>query len=195
MKGTPPTLRHKQRGLTLWHVMLLVAVAVSLVVCSNKGNLVGIGSFGNIPNKLENMGVNLPTLGGGQSSGQPSTATTTNPTVSTSHLTAPSEYSDDLIQVGYNTPGYDQQYPPNLASGFYTVQVFSGYNSQHAYDLSRDLHRDGYQSYVEQEGNNRGVLFKVRIGKYRNRSSAFAVRDKISRHYTRLSDSFVVLKQ
>lgn len=192
MKGMTPTLQHRQRGLTLWHVLLLVAVAVSLVVCSSKGNLVGIGSFGNIPNKLGDIGVNIPKLGGG--GGSSSTNQSAN-TGTTDYLTPPAQYSDDLIQVSYNTPGYDQQYPPNLTTGFYTIQVFSGYNSQHAYDLSRSLHSDGYQSYVEQAPNNNGILFKVRIGKYRNRSSAFAVRDKIAARYSRLADSFVVLKQ
>lgn len=183
----PPASRHRQQGLTLWHVLLLVLVVVSLVMCSKNNNIPGIGSFGNIPDKISN--VNLPKFGNHQPS--PGSANTQN----NDYLKPPATYSDELIQTGYNKPGYDQEYPPNLTHGFYTVQVFSGYNSQHAYDLSRDLHRDGYQSYVEQEGNNRGVLFKVRIGKYRNRSSAFAVRDKIARHYTRLSDSFVVLKQ
>jgi len=194
VKGMTPTLHHRQRGLSLWHVLLLVAVAVSLVVCSNKGNLVGIGSFGNIPNKLGDMGVNIPKLGNSGNGGSSSSNQSAN-TGSQDYLNPPKHYSDDLIQVSYNTPGYDQQYPPNLETGFYTIQVFSGYNSQHAYDLSRSLHSDGYQSYVEQAANNNGILFKVRIGKYRNRSSAFAVRDKIAARYTRLADSFVVLKQ
>lgn len=107
------------------------------------------------------------------------------------------EYQDDLYQPRTPKPSYsyDQQFPPRLARGYYTVQVFTGYNSKDAYDLRAALKRDGYTAaHIRDLPTQQGVLFKVRIGHYRDRYAAFAVRDQIRRRYPNtLNRSFVML--
>jgi len=96
----------------------------------------------------------------------------------------------------YLADEYDLIYPPNIEDGYYTVQVFSGYNSRQAFTLQRELRRDGYRSFVDEKKDHRGILFRVRIGRYHNRSDAFAVRDKVRERYPRtLQDSFVMQVQ
>jgi len=81
-----------------------------------------------------------------------------------------------------------------LRDGYYTVQVFSGYNSRAAYDIRSSLRRDGYTAVIREESQAKGVLFKVRVGYYKNRSDAFAVRSQIQRRYpSKLAESFVIM--
>lgn len=106
-------------------------------------------------------------------------------------------YQDDLYQPRIAAPlySYDEQYPPRLARGYYTVQVFSGYNSKNAYDLRRALQAEGYSHvHVRSIKDSQGVLFKVRVGRYRDRMDVFAMRDQIRRRYPQnMSKSFVIL--
>lgn len=89
---------------------------------------------------------------------------------------------------------YEVAYPINLQRGYYTVQVFSGYNSKAAYELRSALRRDGYRAIIREESNSKGILFKVRIGHYLNRSDAFAVRSQIQRRYpSNMAESFVIM--
>lgn len=108
------------------------------------------------------------------------------------------EYNDNLYESNVPTPNYnsyDQQFPPHLNRGYYTVQVFNGYNSKYAYDLRTALKGDGYTAtHIRELRLKKGVLFKVRIGRYRDRYAAFAVRDQIRRRYpSTLGNSFVIL--
>jgi len=109
------------------------------------------------------------------------------------------EYSDNLYSDNSGIPKpiytYDQQYPPRLSRGYYTVQVFTGYNSKHAYDLRAALKKDGYTlAHIRELRTRKGVLFKVRVGRYKERYTAFAVRDQLRRRYPQtLAKSFVML--
>lgn len=109
------------------------------------------------------------------------------------------EYNDNLYSDDTGEPkpsySYDQQYPPRLSRGYYTVQVFTGYNSKQAYDLRAALKKDGYTAaHIRELRTRKGVLFKVRIGRYKERYTAFAVRDQLRRRYPRtLPNSFVML--
>lgn len=109
------------------------------------------------------------------------------------------EYNDNLYSDDPGVPkpsySYDQQYPPRLSRGYYTVQVFTGYHSKQAYDLRTALKKDGYTAaHIRELRTRKGVLFKVRIGRYKERYTAFAVRDQLRRRYPRtLPNSFVML--
>ncbi|TXH67499.1 MAG: SPOR domain-containing protein [Thiothrix sp.] len=109
------------------------------------------------------------------------------------------EYNDNLYSDDTGVPKpsytYDQQYPPRLSRGYYTVQVFTGYNSKQAYDLRAALKKDGYSTtHIRELRTRKGVLFKLRIGRYKERYAAFAVRDQLRRRYPRtLPNSFVML--
>lgn len=109
------------------------------------------------------------------------------------------EYNDNLYSDDTGVPkpsySYDQQYPPRLSRGYYTVQVFTGYNSKQAYDLRVALKKDGYTAaHIRELRTRKGVLFKVRIGRYKERYTAFAVRDQLRRRYPHtLPNSFVML--
>lgn len=109
------------------------------------------------------------------------------------------EYNDNLYIDAAGVPkpsySYDQQYPPRLSHGYYTVQVFTGYNSKQAYDLRSALKKDGYTAaHIRELRIRKGVLFKVRIGRYKERYAAFAVRDQLRRRYPKtLGHSFVML--
>lgn len=109
------------------------------------------------------------------------------------------EYNDNLYIENPSNPkpsySYDQQFPPRLNRGYYTVQVFTGYNSKQAYDLRNALKKDGYSStHIRELRTRKGVLFKVRMGRHKERYAAFAVRDQLRRRYPKtLSTSFVML--
>ena len=109
------------------------------------------------------------------------------------------EYNDNLYEKPQSLPkpgsSYDQQFPPRLSRGYYTVQVFTGYNSKFAYDLRTALKKDGYTTtHIRELRTRKGVLFKVRIGRYKERYAAFAVRDQLRRRYPKnLNTSFVLL--
>lgn len=109
------------------------------------------------------------------------------------------EYNDNLYIEDSADPkpsySYDQQFPPRLDRGYYTVQVFTGYNSKQAYDLRKSLKKDGYTAtHIRELRTRKGVLFKVRIGRYKERYAAFAVRDQLRRRYPKtLNTSFVML--
>lgn len=117
----------------------------------------------------------------------------------TTQAPALEEYNDNLYSDDPGVPkpsySYDQQYPPRLSRGYYTVQVFTGYNSKQAYDLRAALKKDGYTAaHIRELRTRKGVLFKVRIGRYKERYTAFAVRDQLRRRYPRtLPNSFVML--
>lgn len=109
------------------------------------------------------------------------------------------EYNDNLYETNQGIPKpsytYDEQFPPRLSRGYYTVQVFTGYNSKFAYDLRTALKKDGYTvAHIRELRTRKGVLFKVRIGRYKERYTAFAVRDQLRRRYPKnLNTSFVML--
>ena len=106
-------------------------------------------------------------------------------------------YNDNLYEPSTHKPinSYDQEFPPRLDRGYYTVQMFTGYNSKQAYDLRAALKKDGYSgTHIREVRTSKGVLFKVRIGHYKARYEAFAVRDQIRRRYPKTLDtSFVIL--
>lgn len=107
------------------------------------------------------------------------------------------EYNDNLYtpDAGQAYGSYDQQFPQRLSRGYYTVQVFTGYNSKEAYDLRSALKNDGYSNaHIREIHTSHGVLFKVRIGRFHERYEAFAVRDQVLRRYPKkLNSSFVML--
>lgn len=96
--------------------------------------------------------------------------------------------------VRVNNP--PDEFPANLAKGYYTVQVYAGYYSKTAYSIKRSLEQDGYLVYIYQIEDKAGILFRVRVGRYANLNSARAVRDQIRRRYPKLlSKSFVLMRQ
>ena len=109
------------------------------------------------------------------------------------------EYNDNLYTDHADNPkpsySYDEQFPTRLDRGYYTIQLFTGYNSKQAYDLRTALKKDGYTAtHIREVRTRKGVLFKVRIGRYKERYTAFAVRDQLRRRYPKtLSTSFVML--
>lgn len=81
-------------------------------------------------------------------------------------------------------------------AGYYTVQVAATYDSRKAYGMRYDLQEDGYQAYIQEVEEKQGRLFKVRVGKYKNKNNARAVRDQIRRRYSeRMGDSYVLLRE
>ena len=176
----------KQQGIALWHVLLLVIIAVTLALCAKRGSIPFFQTEAPVVGKL-NM-PNLPSIPGfssGNSSGQqsaPQTQTTyyqaqdiqpiqinrESPVyenkVESLMVTKASNRTVQQVAPPPKNTSYEIQYPRDLASGYYTVQVFSGYNSKSAYDLQKALKRDGYRSYIHTQETNQGILFKVRIG-------------------------------
>ena len=190
----------RQRGITFWHVLLLVVIAVSLAVCAKNHS---------IPYLQKPIGdIKLPGLP--KFSFQGTTSNTNNSNNSSASGTYIADEGDSEENVEWlmasnktvrvqNPPpdaSYELQYPRNLSRGFYTVQVFSGYNSKSAYDLRKALQRDGYRAYIHQEKTRQGILFKVRVGQYSNRSDAFAMNTKLRMSYPKtMSGSFVLMRQ
>ncbi len=210
----------KQRGIALWHVMLLVIIAVTLALCGKRGTVPFFQTEAPIIGKLDsNL---LPAIPGfssrrsGQSQQHSAQPRPTDyepsdiqpPRVRVSRESPVNEYHSESLMLARpvrhtttaakkspKTSQYDRQYPANLTTGYYTVQVFSGYNSKSAYDLQKALQRDGYRSYIHTEETRQGILFKVRIGEYTNRSDAFAMKSKIRRSYPqKMGKSFVLLR-
>lgn len=80
-------------------------------------------------------------------------------------------------------------------SGYYTVQVAATYDSRKAYGMRYELQEDGYQAYIQELEEKQGRLFKVRVGKYKNKNNARAIRDQIRRRYPeRMGDSYILLR-
>lgn len=218
MRKNYTTSLTKQQGIAFWHIMLLVIIAVSLALCSKRGTVPFFQKEAPIVGKLDMP--NLPSIPGFSNSGSnqqsaPQAQTTyyepqdiQPPRVRVSRespvnennteslmVTAASSHTAQVAAPPKNT-SYERQYPRDLASGYYTVQVFSGYNSKSAYDLQKALQRDGYRAYTHTQETNQGILFKVRIGEYTNRSDAFAMKSKIRRSYPKkMGNSFVLLRQ
>ncbi|MGB0845688.1 MAG: SPOR domain-containing protein [Thiolinea sp.] len=205
MRKNYPTSLVKQQGITFWHVMLLVAVAVTLAVCAKKGTIPFFQTEAPVIGRLNMPSMpSLPTFSGGNKQNyQQSTQYYEPQDIQTPQITQKNVESlmttaSHSTQVTAPPKGsaYELQYPRDLASGYYTVQVFSGYNSKSAYDLQKALKRDGYRAYIHSEETNQGILFKVRIGQYSNRSDAFAMKSKIRLSYPKkLGKSFVLLRQ
>ena len=200
MKRQRSAALSRQRGITFWHVLLLVVVAVTLALCAKNQ------SIPVLQKPLSNL--KLPELpkfnfqnppGSNTSSGN-AAITAANILDETSSETN-TEWlltNHKTVQVSSPPPelAYEVEYPSNLSNGFYTVQVFSGYNSKSAYDLRNALQRDGYRAYIHQQTTRQGILFKVRVGKYSNRSDAFAMNTKLKLSYPNtLSGSFVLLRR
>lgn len=213
------TIAFKQHGLALWHVLLMVVIAVGAAVYVNANGIGFVTRF--VPDSM-----NMPSLSNPFNSNQSgnrrtetqysdtNTSRTENYSsdYSTTYSGNPTNNSYDFYTkppadtrtsaatrataYSYLADEYDLIYPPNIEDGYYTVQVFSGYNSRQAFALQRELRRDGYRSFVDEKKNQSGILFRVRIGRYHNRSDAFAVRDKVRERYPRtLQDSFVMQVQ
>ncbi|HPE59668.1 MAG TPA: SPOR domain-containing protein [Thiolinea sp.] len=203
------TKKHQRGAFTFWHVLILVAVAVTLALCAHRGTLPFI--------QQPLAGYQMPTLNlprlsslqGSQprSSPQPEYARfdqqvenlMVSETPRQNNSPAPVPAPRTQLALGSVGAGsvYDEEFPPNLNAGsYYTVQVFAGYNSRLAYELRRNLRQQGYNTYLLQVPDSRGVQFKVRIGAYYNRADAFAMRDKIRRQYPKsLGSSFVLLRE
>ncbi|HPQ95041.1 MAG: SPOR domain-containing protein [Thiothrix sp.] len=202
--------KHQRGAFGIWHVLLLVGIAITLALCANKGTLPFIQqplAGYRIP------ALNLPGLPGSQSSQSQARSTpqpeytrfdqnvevlmgSESPRQSSRPAPAPQNTQLALGSVGAGSV-YDEEFPPNLDAGsYYTVQVFAGYNSRLAYELRRNLRQLGYRTYLLQVPDSRGIQFKVRIGAYYNRADAFAMRDKIRRQYPKtLGSSFVLLRE
>ena len=211
----------KQQGIALWHVLLLVVIAITLTLCAKRGTVPFFQKEAPIIGKLNVP--NMPSIPGFSNRGGTQQNTTAPqaqtaeyepqdiqpPRTRVSRESPVNENNSESLMVnGDNnhtaqvTPpppkntSYEVQYPRDLASGYYTVQVFSGYNSKSAYDLQNALKRDGYRAYIHTHETNQGILFKVRIGEYRNRSDAFAMKSQIRRSYPKkMGKSFVLLRQ
>ncbi|PID99877.1 MAG: hypothetical protein CSA79_06140 [Thiothrix nivea] len=185
--------------------MLLVVVAVTLALCAQSGSLPYLQDKRPFES-LKNLKFNFQGShnSGGDNAGS---VTNQNPPPASSYIPDENNQGENVewlltsnktVQVSNPPPGlsYEVQYPSNLTSGFYTVQVFSGYNSQSAYNLRNALRYDGYRAYIFQETTDQGILFKVRVGKYRNRSDAFAMNTKLRLHYPKtLSGNFVLMRR
>jgi len=210
-----PTPLANQQGITFWHILLLVVIAVTLALCAKRGTVPFFQKEAPVVGKL-NM-PNMPSIPGFSNSNQQSIQQNQNvsyyqpqdiqaPTIARESQVIQNDNVESLmIPASNNTrqvasppkgSNYELQYPRDLASGYYTVQVFSGYNSKSAYDMQKALKRDGYRSYIHTQETNQGILFKVRIGQYTNRSDAFAMKSKIRLSYPKkMGKSFVLLRQ
>ncbi|MFM2319312.1 MAG: hypothetical protein RLZZ215_1933 [Pseudomonadota bacterium] len=216
MKPSLHTLS-KQTGETkFWHIILIVLVVVGLALFINAK---GTGFFTHtLPNSLGfsrtqsdndyQTSYSEPHVANANYQrepedtdpdiwvNEPNTFQQSKPTPQTPSI---EEYNDNLYEAKPSLPkpstSYDQQFPPRLSRGYYTVQVFTGYNSKFAYDLRTALKKDGYTAtHIRELRTRKGVLFKVRIGRYKERYTAFAVRDQLRRRYPKnLNTSFVLL--
>lgn len=188
----------RQRGVTFWHILLLVLVAVSLALCAHNKSLPYLQDkrpFDNL--KLPGMPeFNFRTPTGNGASVSNSYIPNQNAAEENVEWLMASNNKTVRVQNPPPEAAYELQYPRNLSNGFYTVQVFSGYNSKSAYDLRKALQRDGYRAYIQQEQTQQGILFKVRVGQYKNRSDAFAMNTKLRLSYPKtMSGSFVLMRQ
>lgn len=217
MKQRLPSLSKQSGEFKFWHVLLIVLVVVGFALFINAK---GIGFFTNaIPNSFnfnktqdytsyqpeyaERQAANASYYREPEDTDPDLWVTEPSPAQQQpSYIPQPpvlEEYNDNLYSddTGIPKPSYtyDQQYPPRLSRGYYTVQVFTGYNSKQAYDLRAALKKDGYTAaHIRELRTRKGVLFKVRIGRYKERYAAFAVRDQLRRRYPRtLPNSFVML--
>ena len=146
----------KQQGIALWHVLLLVIIAVTLTLCAKRETVPFFQKEVPVIGKL-NM-PNMPSIpgfsnrGSGQQSPPAPQAQTTYyepqdiqpPRVRVSRESPVNENNSESIMVTTasnrtaqvapppKNTSYEMQYPRDLASGYYTVQVFSGYNSKSA---------------------------------------------------------------
>jgi hypothetical protein len=75
----------------------------------------------------------------------------------------------------------------------YTVQLAAGYDSRQLYAWRDSLIADGYDASLVSLNSTRGMTFKLRVGSYRNREDAEAMRDRLRRRYpTNFADSFII---
>lgn len=202
-------LPSRQRGITFWHVLLLVVIAVSLAVCAKNRSIPYLQQ----PLSEFKNSISMPSLPKLNFQSSPSDQSTSSGSADsyytydnhTNHTVA-----DDADNVEWlltsgkttqvkppaNSSPYELQFPRNLSHGFYTVQVFSGYNSKSAYELRNALRDEGYKAYIHQQATQHGILFKVRVGKYTNRANAFAMNTKLRLSYPQnIKGSFVLLRQ
>ncbi len=195
------TLPSHQRGIAFWHILLLVIIAVSLAVCAktqtipylqrplSEIKMPGMPRF-NFQNNVPPAPVSA------RSSEIDSFRDNSNNTSNNNAEWLLVGGSTTQVKAPPSDSSYELQYPRNLSSGFYTVQVMSGYHSKNAYALRDALRNDGYSAYIHQETDRQGILFKVRVGHYRNRADAFAMNTKLRLSYPKnIKGSFVVLRQ
>lgn len=195
-------LPSRQRGIAFWHILLLVVIAVSLAVCAKTQSIPYLQrplSDIKIPGIPQlNFQNDVPAT-------RPARPSETYYAYNDGKRNSTSEDNVEWLLTSNNTsqvkppPGgssYELQYPRNLASGFYTVQVLSGYNSKSAYALRDALRNEGYKAYIHQQTDRQGILFKVRVGQYKNRADAFAMNTKLRLSYPKnIKGSFVLLRQ
>lgn len=210
-------LPSRQRGIAFWHILLLVVIAVSLAVCAKNNS---VPYFQRPLNDIKLPGIpRLNFQNDVPAPDKPSRPSETYYSYSdNSYGNNSNNTSDDDVEwllASNNTSqvkplsgstrqvtpppsdsSYEIQYPRNLTDGFYTVQVLSGYNSKNAYSLRDALRNEGYRAYIHQEKDQQGILFKVRVGHYKNRSDAFAMNTKLRLNYPKtIKGSFVLLRQ
>lgn len=202
------SLPSRQRGIAFWHVLLLVVIAVSLAVCANNRSIPVLQrplhdfQMPGIPKLSFQNPAPAPPPARPQAASRPETYTVSQP----SHNNNPTHNNNvewiltsgktTQVQPPPSNSAYELEYPRDLARGYYTVQVLSGYNSKSAYKLRNALQKEGYNAYIHQETTHEGVLFKVRVGKYKNRADAFAMNTKLRLHYPKsIKGSFVLLRQ
>ncbi|CAA6807948.1 MAG: Unknown protein [uncultured Thiotrichaceae bacterium] len=202
MQRSALPLPSRQRGITFWHVLLLVVIAVSLAVCAKNQ------SIPYLQRPLSDIKIpTIPQLNfqNDVPARRPAPPSETDYSYSDEKRHNTSDDNVEWLLTSNNTrqvkappngSSYELQYPRNLTSGFYTVQVLSGYNSKSAYTLRDALRNDGYKAYIHQETDKYGILFKVRVGQYKNRADAFAMNTKLRLSYPKtIKGSFVLLRQ
>ncbi len=195
-------LPSRQRGIAFWHILLLVVIAVGLAVCAKTQSIPYLQrplSDIKIPTIPQlNFQNDVPAV-------RPARPAETYYSYNDEKRNNTSDDNVEWLLTSNNTQqvkappngsSYELQYPRNLASGFYTVQVLSGYNSKSAYTLRDALRNEGYKAYIHQETDKQGILFKVRVGQYKNRADAFAMNTKLRLSYPKsIKGSFVLLRQ
>jgi len=81
--------------------------------------------------------------------------------------------------------------------GSYTIQLLATSSSSRANALKNVMSKEGYSSSVSKTTRNGKVLFRVRVGGYKNRQAAIAAQSKMKRRYQKnqyVKGSMVVSK-
>jgi hypothetical protein len=181
---------HRQKGFVfkLVHSMLIVAVTLVLILLYEGGHLAFLRHLpGKIIHFLDDDGRYRD--GGGRNpdnSGYPG-----NPGNSGYSRTS---YPGDIFPdfpAQQDHGGYDK-YDSYRENALYSVQVAAAYDSRQLYDWRDELSGKGYKAYLVSSNTPRGMLFKLRIGPYRNRQEAENMLGRLGQYSQNFSGGFIV---
>ncbi len=187
MKHTSRTSRqfslHHQKGFVfkLVHSLLIVTLTLVLILLYEGGHLEFLR---HLPGRIIHF---LDDDGGRRDRGERNPDTPGNPGSSHYwHANYPGDIFPDF--PAQQDSGYDS-YRENA---LYSVQVAAAYDSRALYFWRDELAGKGYQAYLVSSNTPKGMLFKLRVGPYRNRQEAEDMRDRLGQYSQKFSSGFIV---